>query len=50
MKIIKITNCINCPYMWKSEGYNWCMARNSCLKLGNHDLEIPEWCHLEEQE
>lgn len=47
MKIIKIDNCADCPYIFYARDYTACLEKKY-RKLVNADWGIPDWCPLED--
>jgi hypothetical protein len=47
MKIIKIENCLDCPFYQHAEAYGVCNNLVRTIDGVIENFEIPEWCPLE---
>jgi len=56
MKIIKVNNCKECPYMYRlgywNDSWFWCQSatENNIAALIKDPNTIPSWCPLEDGE
>jgi len=50
MKLLRITNCRECPHYWFNRGRFECYKMERAFKNTDEIQNIPEWCPLEDIE